>query len=280
MPQITASDGTTIHYRVWGARTAPPLLLIQGLGCDARAWAFQGPALALRYRCIAPDNRGVGRSDKPAGPYSIEQMARDCVTVMDAEATPNAHVMGLSMGGVIAQLLAIKYPQRVCSLVLASTAGKHHGWRIELLARWQYLAVRYGMNIVARAVVPWFVGARGRELLGRSAWLTVRALLPYNPRAFASQIEAILEVPDELRRFHRNLDVPTKIIVGELDSLTPPQDSRELAARLPRSELSVIGGAGHALIAESPLAFNRQVLSFLAKQPSPTRTERQPASVL
>jgi pimeloyl-ACP methyl ester carboxylesterase len=160
MAHIIASDGTAIHYRVWGARHKPALLLVQGLGCDANGWMLQRVAFAREYCCIAIDNRGVGRSGAPAGPYSIEQMARDGVSVLDAEGIARAHVMGLSMGGVISQLIAIKYPERVSSLVLASTAGQHHGWRIELLARWQYLAVRYGMQKVARAVAPWFVGER------------------------------------------------------------------------------------------------------------------------
>jgi 3-oxoadipate enol-lactonase len=266
MGHIIASDGIAIHYRVWGPRGAPALLLIQGLGCDANGWIFQRVALARSYRCIAIDNRGVGRSEAPPGPYSIEQMARDGVAVLDAEAVAKAHVMGISMGGVVSQLLAIKYPERVRSLVLAATAGRHHGWRIELLARWQYLAVRYGMARVALAVVPWFVGERARKLLGPSLSFTIRALLPASPQAFASQIEAILEVPDELRRFHSAVQVPTNIVVGAADTLTPPDDSRELAERLPRGELTVIPGAGHALIAEAPRLFNRNVLAFLDRQ--------------
>src|ERR1700755_1861962 len=109
MGQIIASDGTAIHYHAWGAREKPALLLVQGLGCDAHGWVLQRLALSREYRCIALDNRGVGRSGAPPGPYSIEQMARDCVAVLDAEAISKAHVMGLSMGGVVSQLLAIKY---------------------------------------------------------------------------------------------------------------------------------------------------------------------------
>jgi 3-oxoadipate enol-lactonase len=272
MGQIQASDGTDIHYHVWGAPHKPALLLLQGLGCDAHGWIFQRLALARHYRCIALDNRGVGKSGAPAGPYSIEQMARDAVTVLDAEGVARANVMGISMGGVVSQLLAIKYPERVNSLVLAATAGRHHGWRIQLLARWQYLAVRYGMTKVAMAVVPWFVGTRARQLLGPTAALTVRALLPNSPRAFASQIEAILEVPDELREHHARVDVPTCLIVGGLDRLTPPEDSLELAKRLPRGGLTVIPEVGHALIAEAPRQFNHAVLSFLSRHGAPSVT--------
>jgi 3-oxoadipate enol-lactonase len=241
------------------------LLLIQGLGCDMNGWVFQRLTLSRYFCCIALDNRGVGKSGAPSGPYSLEQMARDAITVLDAESIERASLMGISMGGVVSQLIAIKYPQRVRALVLAATACRHEGWRVQLLAQWQYLAVHYGMARVALAVVPWFVGARARRLLGPAAALTVRAVLPRSARAFASQLEAILEVPDELRALHSGIDIPTSIVVGALDALTPPEDSQELAARLPRAELNIIPNAGHALIAEAPGQFNQTVLSFLVR---------------
>jgi len=265
MGLIVASDGIRIRYRVWGPSSKPVILLIQGLGCASNGWIFQRLALTRHYRCVALDNRGVGGSGAPAGPYSIEQMARDATAVLDAEGIAQANVMGISMGGVVSQLLAIKYPERVSSLVLAATAGRHHGWRIQLLARWQYLAMRYGMAKVALAVVPWFVGPSVRQLLGPTAAITVRALLPNSAHAFASQIEAILEVPDELREQHARIRVPTMLLVGALDRLTPPADSEELAKRLPRGELTIIPGAGHALIAETPRLYNRAVLQFLSR---------------
>jgi 3-oxoadipate enol-lactonase len=265
---IEASDGTNLNYHVWGARDRPPVLLLQGLGCDAHGWFFQRMTLARYYRCIALDNRGVGKSGAPSGPYSIEQMARDAVSVLDAEGVASANVMGISMGGVVSQLLAIKYPERVRSLILAATACRHQGWRVQLLARWQYLAVHHGMAKLAPAVVPWFVGERARRWLGPTASLTVRAILPSSARAFASQLEAILEVPDELRVLHAGVHIPTRIVVGAADQLTPPADSEELAARLPRAELTVIPGAGHALIAEAPVQFNHAALSFLSRHAS------------
>jgi len=265
MSTIRASDGTCIYYRAWGSKDKPALLLLQGLGCDGNGWVLQWPLFSRQFRCIVVDNRGVGRSGKPPGPYSLEQMARDGVSVLDAEGIAAAHVMGLSMGGVVSQLLAIKYPERVRSLVLAATSGQHHSWRIGLLARWQYLAVRYGMSKVALAVAPYFVGERARRLLGPAAVLAVRALLPLDAKGFVSQVEAILEVPDELRENHRALFAPTCVVVGEGDTLTPPADSRDLSERLPRGELQVIRNAGHSLIAEAPVQFNRAVLSFLRR---------------
>lgn len=265
MSVIIASDGTPIYYRVWGRGDCPVLLLLQGLGCDGKGWVMQWPIFGQYFRCIVVDNRGVGRSGKPPGPYSLEQMARDGVAVLDAERVQAAHVIGVSMGGVVSQLLAIKYPERVLSLVLAATSGQHHSWRIGLLARWQYLAVRYGMAKVALAVAPYFVGERARRLLGPAAPMAVRAVLPRDAKGFVSQLEAILEVPDALRENHASVLAPTCVVVGDGDTLTPPADSAELAERLPRGELHVIRNAGHSLIAEAPIQFNREVLAFLQR---------------
>src|SRR5437588_906774 len=103
-----ADDGTRIHFDLSGPPTAPPLLMIQGLGADARGWLLQRRVLSRRYRCITFDNRGVGRSGKPDGPYDLEVMASDAVAVLAAAGYPAAHVMGASMGGVIAQILGVR----------------------------------------------------------------------------------------------------------------------------------------------------------------------------
>ena len=93
-------------------------------------------AFGRRYRCFALDNRGTGRSDKPPGPYSLDQMALDAIAVLDAEGVDRAHVIGASMGGVIAQIIGVLHPDRTRSLVLACTACRHHPWRRELLQEW------------------------------------------------------------------------------------------------------------------------------------------------
>ena len=122
MPYVRASDGIRLHYGVSGRRSGPPVLLIQGLGADKSLWNLQRLALAPRYHTIAIDNRGAGRSDKPYGVYSLEQMADDAVAVLDDAGVDDAHVVGASMGGAIAQLVAIRHPHRVRSLTLACTA--------------------------------------------------------------------------------------------------------------------------------------------------------------
>jgi 3-oxoadipate enol-lactonase len=163
VPFTQAGDGTRIHYDVAGPPDGEPLLLIQGLGADSRGWALQRRALSRRYRCILVDNRGVGRSDKPAGPYDLEVMASDAVAVLDDLGIDSAHVMDASMGGVISQILAARHPHRVRSLVLACTACSHQPWRRDLLEGWARTASEQGMGGLAATALRWLVGPRMRR---------------------------------------------------------------------------------------------------------------------
>ena len=160
MGEIRTSDGVHIAYDTWGARDGSPVLMIQGLGMNARAWALQRGAFGRNHRCVAIDNRGTGHSDAPPGPYDLVRMAQDAIEVLDAEQIPRAHVVGASMGGVIAQILGVVYPDRVHSLTLACTACRHHTWRRELLAEW----ADEPRERVARHRGHAFVGHRVRPL--------------------------------------------------------------------------------------------------------------------
>ena len=111
MTYATGEDGTRLHYRVTGRGSGPPVLLIQGLGADKHGWDLQRLALAWRYRTIAFDNRGAGRSDKPHGTYTLEQMAADAIAVLDHAGVETAHVVGASMGGAISQIVALRLPR-------------------------------------------------------------------------------------------------------------------------------------------------------------------------
>src|SRR5580704_4755103 len=120
MPYVS-SGGSNIYWEESGA--GEPLLLIMGLGYSLEMWHRSRPALSAVYRTIVFDNRGVGRSDVPPGPYSIAQMASDAAAVLDAAGIESAHVFGMSMGGMIAQEFALQYPKRVRSLILGCTAA-------------------------------------------------------------------------------------------------------------------------------------------------------------
>lgn len=265
MPFTCTEHGTRIHYEVTGRADGEPLLLIQGLGADRRGWAFQRFALARRFRLYLVDNRGAGGSDKPHGPYDLEEMAEEALAVLDAEGVRSAHVLGASMGGVLAQILAVRHPERVRSLVLACTASRHLPWRRDLLEEWAALAERRGMRALAGKAVKWLVGPRQHRRFQLPFAVLSPFVLNVPAHAFAAQARAILAFPDDIRELLRSVVVPTMVIVGSQDILTPLADSEELCELIPHAELHVIGGAAHGLMVEHAGTFNEKVLGFLER---------------
>jgi 3-oxoadipate enol-lactonase len=264
MPEARGEDGVAIAYDAWGRRDGPPVLLIQGLGMDSHGWALQRMAFGRRYRCFAPDNRGVGRTGVVPGPYSLEQMAHDAVAVLDAEGVSRAHVVGASMGGVIAQIIGVMYPERTRSLVLACTSCRHHQWRREVLQEWADAVVERGSTAaLGDDGLRWLIGPRLRKRFG--IWLNIlaRIVLHADPLGFARQVRAILDTPDELRFELRHVRVPTLVITGSQDALTPIGDAEELAELIPLAQLIELRGAAHGLMVEAPTVFNAAVLDFL-----------------
>ena len=273
MPEVTASDGIKISYDAFGRRDGTPVLMIQGLGADSRGWTLQRVRFGRRHRCIAPDNRGVGRSDKPPGPYSLFQMAEDAIACLDAEGIDTAHVMGASMGGVIAQIIAVTHPERVRSLVLACTACRHHQWRRELLAEWAHAVTDEGMAAMSGDALTWLVGPRVQRRFGVLLNVLGRVVLQSAPGAFAAQVGAILDTPDSMREGLAEIALPTLVITGSQDALTPVGDAEELAELIAGSRLVVVSGAAHGVMAEAPNAYNEAVLRFLAEVDANTATD-------
>lgn len=265
MPFATSADGVRVHYEVTGIGGKPPVLLIQGLGAEKNAWNPQRAALALRYRTIALDNRGVGRSDKPAGAYDLEQMADDAIAVLDAVGVDAAHVVGLSMGGAISQILALKYPGRVRSLTLVATACRNHPWREDLLRSWADLAATEGMSAMSKEAARWVIGPRSfRRVLPALGWLGPLSFL--NPAAaFVSQVNAIVRTPNDLNSELRDISCPALVVVGNQDILTPRGDAEEIASLIPTAELVIISGGAHGLTVEHATTFNRILLDFLKR---------------
>ena len=265
MPYVRASDGIRLHYRETGRRSGPPVLMIQGLGADKHGWDLQRLALAPNYRTIALDNRGAGRSDKPYGTYSLEQMADDAIAVLDDVGVDTAHVIGASMGGAITQIIGIRHPERVRSLTLACTACQHHPWRRELLAEWAEVAQTRGVGAMTAQAARWVIGPRSfRRLSPAIGWMGPLALAR-PPHAFASQVAGILSIDDELKSLLPSIDVPTLVIVGNQDILTPRGDSEQLADLIPTAELVVVSGAAHGFMIEHATTFNRVMLDFFAR---------------
>ncbi|MDW3215961.1 MAG: alpha/beta fold hydrolase [Ilumatobacteraceae bacterium] len=265
MPYVRASDGVRLHYRESGRRSGPPVLMIQGLGADKHLWDLQRIALAPWFRTIAFDNRGAGRSDKPYGAYTMEQMADDAAAVLDHARVESAHVVGASMGGVISQIMALRHPDRVRSLTLACTACRHHPWRKELLAEWADTAQASGMGAMTAAAARWVIGPRSfRRLAPAIGWMGPLAL-SRPAHAFAGQVAGILSIDDQLAERLGEIEVPTLVIVGNQDILTPRGDSEEIAEAIPTAELVVISGAAHGFMIEHGTTFNRIMLDFLRR---------------
>ena len=265
MPFVHATDGTRIHYEVTGKSGATPVLMIQGLGASKNAWNLQRIAMATRFRIISFDNRGAGRSDKPTEPFTLEQMADDALAVLDAAGIETAHVVGASMGGVISQIVAVKFPHRVRSLTLVCTACRNHPWRQELLQSWAKTAADKGMIEVGKEAAQWVMSPRSfRRLVPAFTWMGPLAAL--RPRhSFVSQIDAILNTREDLVDQLSTITAPTMVIVGNQDILTPRGDSEEIAERIPNSELVVISGAAHGLMMEHSSTFNKILIEFLQR---------------
>jgi 3-oxoadipate enol-lactonase len=155
----------------------------------------------------------------------------------------------------------------VASLTLACTACRHHTWRRELLAEWAAVANERGMREVARRAMRWLVGPRSFRRFGTFLGGLGPIALRTPAYAFAAQVRAILDQDDAIRTRLPALDVPTMVIVGNQDILTPRGDSEEIAELIPDAELVVISGAAHGLMVEHATTYNRIVLDFLARQP-------------
>ena len=278
MPCARSSDGIRLHYEVMGRASAPAVLMIQGLGADKHGWDMQRYRLSLQYRVVALDNRGAGRSDKPFGHYTLEQMADDAIAVLDAEGVEQAHIVGASMGGAISQIIALKHPNRVRSLTLVATACRNHEWREELLQSWADVAEKEGMGAVGKEAARWMVGPRSfRRMLPAFGWLGPLAR-GRTAHAFVSQVNAILRTDDSLSMELSNITCPTLVVVGNQDILTPRADSEEIAERIAHAELVVISGAAHGLMVEHASTFNSIVFDFIQRAEHLQRAAQTPAT--
>jgi 3-oxoadipate enol-lactonase len=262
MPYV-GNESVRIYWDEQGP--GEPVLLIMGLGYTAHMWHRTRPRLAEHFRTIAFDNRGVGRSDAPAGPYSMALMASDAGAVLDAAEVQSAHVFGVSMGGMIAQEFALQYPTRVLSLILGCTAaGGPTAVRAEPAAT-QMLKARGGMTPeqAADAALPFIYDSqtpRGRieeDLAIRRPWLP-------RPESYIAQLQGILawEAYSRLPA----IGVPTLVIHGENDLLVPAGNGKLIADRIPSAKLVLIAHASHLFLTDRPQIAHEAILNFLNAQ--------------
>jgi 3-oxoadipate enol-lactonase len=257
------NQGARIYWDQQGA--GAPILLIMGLGYSCCMWHRIRPALAKHYRTIAFDNRGIGQSDVPEGPYPIAVMASDAAAVLDAAGVDSAHVFGVSMGGMIAQEFALQYPKRVRSLILGCTAaGGPSAVRAESDAM-QMLMARDKMTAeqALEAPVPFiYDAATPRERIDEDLSLR-RAWLP-SPEAYRAQLQGILawESYSRLAAIGR----ATLVVHGESDRLVPPGNGRLIAERIPGARLVMIPHASHLFLTDQTEVAHRAIGEFLEEQ--------------
>jgi len=261
-------EGVELHWDSTGA--GAPVLLVMGLGMTATGWWRTIPVLAEGLQVISFDNRGVGRSGRPPGPYSVPMMADDAVAVMDAAGVDRAHVYGISLGGMIAQELALRHPDRVGSLVLgATTPGGPNAVAADddTLAFFRRRAEMPAEEAVW-ASVPYNYGARTRaehaQRIGED--VVQRLRYPIEPVPYTAQLEAALghDASDRLG----SIDKPTLVLHGDDDRMVMPANADQIADAIPRAELRMLTGAGHLYPTDDPEA-DRYVLRFLSGPSSP-----------
>ncbi len=259
----TEAPGFRMAYETHGEGV--PLLLINGLGGDRGEWLYQVPAFAERFRVVAFDNRGAGESDTPPGPYSTAQMADDAARLLDALAIDRAHVLGVSLGGMIAQEVALRHPQRVRALVLACTAPGGEGAvhpAPEALAAFARSPAADRETEVRRALPYLYSERYRRERPGEiEAFVRRRVAAEVSVEGHRWQLAAAVGHAAWGRL--GTIRAPTLVIAGEDDRLVSAENSRRIAAHVPGGKLVLLPGAPHRFFAENAEAFNREVLSFL-----------------
>jgi pimeloyl-ACP methyl ester carboxylesterase len=268
MPTVRVKDIDMYHEE---HGSGEPLLLIMGWGGNAATWKPQIPGLAEQYRVIAFDNRGVGRTTAPEEPYTTSQMAADTVGLLDALNLPDAHVFGISMGGMIAQEMALAYPQRVRTLILGCTSpGSKRAAGSTLLQR----DLREFRDTSEKSTqdVQWFSEFLKRlwsdEALAQADghlqdFILSLIRIPSQIHGLRGQAAAIA-AHDTYRRLSQ-IRQPTLVIAGDEDPLIDPRNSIILSKRIPGAELHYFSGLKHAFHLEQPEQVNSVIVDFIGR---------------
>ncbi|MEV8315150.1 3-oxoadipate enol-lactonase [Streptomyces sp. NPDC059900] len=258
---ITTGDGVRIAYRFDGDENKPVLLLSNSIGTDLHMWDGQVQALTEHFRLLRYDARGHGASDVPAGPYSLDRLGRDVVELLDALGLQRVHVLGLSLGGIVAQWLGIHVPQRIDRLVLSNTAaylGPPSQWDQPIAD----LLQAPDMQATAESFLHnWFPA---RMLHGDNEVVEGfrRTLLATQREGVAGSWAAVRDY--DLRRTATLIPNPTLVIAGEHDTVTSADHGKELAAIVPGARFTVLPTV-HLANVEGQTQFLEVVLSFLTE---------------
>lgn len=256
-------DDTRLYYTERGA--GEPLLLIHGLGSSSRDWAAQADHFAEHYRVLRVDLRGHGHSERGDGPYSIAQFARDVAVFLRKQDGVPAHVVGLSMGGMVAFELAAGAPQILRSLVVVNSVAdmRLHTWQDVWFYASRRTAVQLlGMRRIGQLLAGQLFVKPGQEDLRKKL---VRRWAQNDKQAYLGSVDAIMQwsVADRLE----DIDVPTLLVSSDED-YTPVGAKERIAAQMPNAELAVVDDARHALPVEKPDEFNAIIADFFKDVPN------------
>ena len=257
MPTFNNGD-INLYYELMGEGDC--LLLIHGLGSSTRDWEMQVPYFANKYRILTVDVRGHGRSDKPPGPYSVKQFADDIDVLLRGLAVPAAHIVGVSMGGMIAFQLAVDHPELVKSMVIVNSGPELIPRTFkEKLAIWQrFLILRFmGMRKMAEVLAPRLFIKEEQAALRQEF---IERWAENDKRAYIDSMRALVgwSVMDQIG----TIDAPVLVLTADED-YTPVSIKEAYLDKLPHARLLVIEDSRHATPLEQPDAFNTAVMDFL-----------------
>jgi 3-oxoadipate enol-lactonase len=259
-----SANGIELNYKLEGDGEET-IVLINGLADDLETWVLQiDDFLAAGYRVLRFDNRGVGQSGKPAGPYSSRMLADDAKALVAALGITDFHLMGVSMGGMIAQEYALSYPQDLRSVTFGCTYAAPGPFCSRMFAMWADLAPVLGVPFVMRDVALWaftvpFFTERGEDL---AEFETAMRYMDQPVHAYLAQL-AVIQQHDTTSRLGE-IAVPSLVLAGEEDILIPVSESRRIHEAIPGSEWATTKG-GHACVWEHPAEFNQTFLDFVRR---------------
>ncbi len=250
--------GLRLHYRLEGS--GPAVLLLHGLGSCGEDWVLQFPALTARYTVLAPDLRGHGQSARPRGTYTIDRMADDIAGLLTALNIESTHVVGLSLGGLVAQALALRERQQVRSLVLVNTFARlrpqgWRNWRYMLRRAWRLLngGIQAQAQVIAEDLFPKPEQAHLRQIV-------VKRIIANDPRAYRAALWAAWRF--DSRRDLGRIGVPTLVVAGLRDASVSLHAKQELADGISGARLVTVADSGHVTPIDQCELFNRLVLEL------------------